>query len=198
MSEWKSVGASRYEVSDLGVVRNATTGHALSQSERRGYLAVSLQIDGRSQRRSVHHLVLEAFCGPRPAGMHGCHNDGNRRNNCASNLRWDTPQANIHDSIKHGTQAKTRVTHCPAGHAYDAENTIRRNVRGRIHRACLQCRREYGRRRYQRRVKPNHCRNGHEFTPENTYVRPDGMGRLCRECTAKRHRRYKERNVGAI
>lgn len=31
-----------------------------------------------------------------------------------------------------------------------------------------------------------HCSEGHEFTPENTYDRPDGGGRQCRTCNARR------------
>lgn len=33
-----------------------------------------------------------------------------------------------------------------------------------------------------------HCINGHEFTEENTYWRPDGGGRQCRQCTRDRAR----------
>jgi hypothetical protein len=54
----------------------------------------------------VHCLVLEAFVGPRPLGMEGCHNDGDQQNNKLSNLRWDTPQGNAADKIKHGTSSR--------------------------------------------------------------------------------------------
>jgi hypothetical protein len=60
-----------------------------------GYLVVGLGA-GRKQHR-VHCLVLEAFVGPRPAGMQGCHNDSNKLNCALSNLRWDTPKGNIAD-----------------------------------------------------------------------------------------------------
>lgn len=33
-----------------------------------------------------------------------------------------------------------------------------------------------------------HCDSGHEFTADNTYVRPDGGGRQCRECRRARGR----------
>lgn len=61
-------------------------------------------IDGK--KRSVHRLVLLAFVGPCPEGMESCHEDGNRRNNALSNLRWDTHKANCADRVRHGTQAK--------------------------------------------------------------------------------------------
>ena len=31
-------------------------------------------------------------------------------------------------------------------------------------------------------VRTNRCVRDHELTPENTYLRPDGAGRQCREC----------------
>lgn len=31
-----------------------------------------------------------------------------------------------------------------------------------------------------------HCIHGHEFTPKNTYFRPNGIGRTCRICRARR------------
>src|SRR5262245_39398269 len=33
-----------------------------------------------------------------------------------------------------------------------------------------------------RNAGKTHCDAGHEFTEENTYVRPDGGGRVCRTC----------------
>jgi hypothetical protein len=35
--------------------------------------------------------------------MQCCHNDGNKENNRESNLRWDTPEGNTQDKVKHGT-----------------------------------------------------------------------------------------------
>lgn len=37
-------------------------------------------------------------------------------------------------------------------------------------------------------ARQTHCINGHEFTPENTYVRPDRIARMCRECRRQRDR----------
>lgn len=39
-------------------------------------------------------------------------------------------------------------------------------------------------------VRTNRCKHDHEFTDENTYWRPDGTGRACRECTRIRQRHY--------
>lgn len=62
---------------------------------------------GGYQQRKVHHLVLEAFVGPRPEGMQGCHNNGDSKDNCAANLRWDTPKANAMDTLLHGCRKQT-------------------------------------------------------------------------------------------
>lgn len=69
---------------------------------RTGYCYLSLAKENTICRVFVHHLVLNAFVGPCPAGMQCCHNDGNPANNEVSNLRWDTPKNNSADKIKHG------------------------------------------------------------------------------------------------
>lgn len=61
--------------------------------------------DGRPHTRTVHVLVLTAFVGPVPAGMEGCHIDGNRANNRRDNLKWGTHRENVADQIRHGTLA---------------------------------------------------------------------------------------------
>jgi hypothetical protein len=38
-------------------------------------------------------------------------------------------------------------------------------------------------------VPKTHCHAGHEFTEDNTYHRPDGKGRQCRECNRARELR---------
>lgn len=58
--------------------------------------------NGKNHRRAIAPLVLEAFIGPRPAGMLCCHNDGNRANDHLSNLRWATHRENMRDRELHG------------------------------------------------------------------------------------------------
>jgi hypothetical protein len=71
-----------------------------------GHLQVSLYKNNIRKNYSIHRLVLEAFVGPCPPGMEGCHNDGKPSNNYVGNLRWDTHKNNAKDSIKHGTFIK--------------------------------------------------------------------------------------------
>lgn len=99
--EWRpAVGfEGRYEVSSLGNVRSC---HGLrTQGKRRltdvteqGYVKLSLRLNGKNYRRSVHSLVAAAFIGPRPTGAFIDHLDFNRANNAASNLEYVTPQEN--------------------------------------------------------------------------------------------------------
>ena len=67
-----------------------------------GHLFVNLHRDGTKTARYIHHLVLEAFVGPRPPGLICCHWDGDPTNNRVENLRWDTYQANSDDVLRHG------------------------------------------------------------------------------------------------
>lgn len=116
METWKQiVGFEGYEVSDLGNVRSwrskngrgfAKVPSLLKPSNISGkpYLRVSLYKDGRPQIFRLHRLVLEAFVGPCPEGMEGCHNDGNPENNVLGNLRWGTPVENMQDQYEHCTR----------------------------------------------------------------------------------------------
>ena len=74
--------------------------------DRHGHLAVNLHRDGRKERRSIHHLVLGAFVGPRPPGLICCHWDGDPANNRLGNLRWDTYKANCDDMLRHGNRRR--------------------------------------------------------------------------------------------
>lgn len=98
---WKQVGHG-YGGGTYSVL--GSTWHQLKPGVARGgYLNVTL-CPGR-HTRLIHHLVLEAFVGPRPAGMDACHDPSpDRADNRLSNLRWDTKRANQADSARHGTR----------------------------------------------------------------------------------------------
>jgi hypothetical protein len=102
---WLPSDVSGYLVSDAGRVKSVlAAGRLVSASLVKGYRSVLLRgADGTKVRRYVHTLVLLAFHGPRPDGFDACHNDGDRENNAASNLRWDTRVANAADKRRHGT-----------------------------------------------------------------------------------------------
>ena len=115
MSEtWKKIaGQERYEVSDQGRVRSIDMsilgkdgrselhhGKVLSPYRaKNGYLLVTLP---GHKKRTVHSLVAEAFIGPRPHGCDVMHLDGDRANNCASNLQYGTRSRNLRQTYEYG------------------------------------------------------------------------------------------------
>jgi hypothetical protein len=142
--------AGSYEVSSFGLVRSL--GRLDAQGRRRqakmlrprrttrGHLSVALYANGMRQDFQVHHLVLEAFVGPRPDGMEGCHWNDDPADNRVANLRWDTRSANVRDSVRNSTHTQASKTGCPQGHPYTPGNTYA-HPSGR--RACRECRRIY-------------------------------------------------------
>jgi hypothetical protein len=110
IEEWRAVPgySSKYEVSSFWRVRSSHgVQKILLKPELLGkdpalYLAVCLSRNGRSRKRLVHQLVLEAFVGPRPAGAVARHLDGNRLNCAPTNLAWGTRTENLADRRKHG------------------------------------------------------------------------------------------------
>lgn len=110
-----------YEVSDMGQVRSLNRidasghrrrGRELSQSlTHNGYPRVTLTKLGHEKSRKVHQLVLEAFRGPCPPGMEGCHNNGKPIDCRLSNLRWDTKKSNATDRVRHGTMYRGEQHH---------------------------------------------------------------------------------------
>jgi HNH endonuclease/NUMOD4 motif/Helix-turn-helix len=108
-----------YEVSDHGRVRSLdrmvyagngrdrfARGRMLKLIEGGHYLFVMLRDgSGKATPRRVHRLVLEAFVGPRPAGMECRHLDGVRRNCHLDNLACGTRAENDQDRGVHGSWA---------------------------------------------------------------------------------------------
>lgn len=128
----------RYEVSNYGRVRTVKRIIPYSDGRRRrvpqrirktqidtrGYPALTLTgDDGRQRPRAIHVLVAAAWLGPRPEGMEVCHNDGDKLNARADNLRYDTSTANKHDLVRHGQHFWARRDECIHGHPYTPENT---------------------------------------------------------------------------
>ena len=65
--------------------------------------------DEKHYNIKVHRLVALAWLFvPRKKGLEVCHNDGDRRNNQVSNLRWDTHANNQKDMIR-----KDMIRHGP-------------------------------------------------------------------------------------
>lgn len=164
-----------YEVSNKGRVRSLdrTVVHNSGRTQRRkgrllatilvlGYPRVNLTTPARGARAArIHVLVLEAFVGLRPDGMHGCHNDGDPTNNALSNLRWGTRSENMLDKRKHGTHHNAAKTHCNRGHPFDEANTYTDRHGGFRH--CRACGRQLA---AERRARSVGLRKVQPLTPQ--------------------------------
>lgn len=116
---WKPVVGweGLYEVSNMGRVaslrprgmnekrRPRTPHRSLCKplARRNGYVHVALCLRNTRKWRSVHHLVLESFVGPRPSGGQCRHLNGITNDNRLSNLLWGTQEENSADKRRHGT-----------------------------------------------------------------------------------------------
>lgn len=99
-------GFDGYSVDSDGTVYGKTGSPLHPFKNWKGYLRVCIHQDGKRRYCTVHSLVLEAFVGPRPAGMQACHFDGNKENNRLDNLRWATASENQRDNARLGTIAR--------------------------------------------------------------------------------------------
>ena len=99
-----------YEISNYGKVKSLNYKRTKKEQilkplkEMGSYLCVILFKNNGGKQHSIHRLVLEAFVGPCPPGMEGCHNNGNPSDNFVGNLRWDTRSNNQKDRKWHGTK----------------------------------------------------------------------------------------------
>ena len=98
MEEWKAIkNHSRYEVSNLGSVRNIKTGYVLKgRLSKSGYLQVSIRNDftGKQENQYIHRLVASHWINNPESKREVNHKDGNKLNNCVDNLEWVTPSEN--------------------------------------------------------------------------------------------------------
>ncbi len=92
---WRSVNLYlNYEVSSVGRVRNVNTGRILRPSLDGGYYKVYLYIDGKGKKHLLHRIVACEFIENLENKPCVDHCDGDKTNNCVSNLRWATKSEN--------------------------------------------------------------------------------------------------------
>lgn len=146
---WKPIPGweGLYEVSDLGRVRSLDricsngvhkSGRVLKQSiNRDGYRGVVLRSNRIVKNVRVNRAVAEAFIGAQPPSKpFVLHNDDDKSNNCAWNLRWGDQTDNMRDRTRNGSNPYAIRTTCPKGHTYDEVNTYVSKAGKRHCRAC--------------------------------------------------------------
>ncbi len=99
-----------YEASDQGRVKGLKRGRVLKTwLDPDGYAMLELCKDGIRKSKRVHRLVLEAFRGPRPAGMVCCHGSQGKLCNTLANLEWGPLSKNNGiDKYRDGTMYQNR------------------------------------------------------------------------------------------
>lgn len=115
---WKDINGYEgcYQVSNLGRIKSLDRmtnnqygeyfmkGRILKNSiiKDKGYCRVSLNNGNGKISKRVHRLVAEAFILNPENKPEVNHKDGNKLNNCVSNLEWCTNKENIEHSIRTG------------------------------------------------------------------------------------------------
>ena len=136
-------------------------------AKSKGYGRIGWREAGKAHYASVHRLVYVELVGPIADGLdldHLCHDPSTcvvvaeceHRQCCnPAHLEPVSRQVNL---LRGGTVSAERasVTHCPAGHDYDASNTYTDKLGRRFCRMCVRLRnREYYHRNKERRSEYN-------------------------------------------
>lgn len=112
------------------------TGHLSSA----GYGRTCIWRDGAWRTTGAYRVTYELWVGPIPAGLTIDHQCRVRRCVNPSHLKPMTQRENC---LAPGSQSLGKLnslkTHCPKGHPYTPENTLKQRSRTRI---CKQCRRD--------------------------------------------------------
>lgn len=119
MEEWRPVSVHRrYEVSNLGGVRNSLTGRVLAATPRKnGYVSVIFK-DGATQKRYyAHRLVADAFIQRLAEGAVVNHLNFIRHDNRVENLELTTTAENVKYSVLAGRMADNG-RNAPCGDAH--------------------------------------------------------------------------------
>ena|ERR1700722_16286860 len=118
VGNWKSMDWLNpdYDISDSGKVRRRMRhlknigrfSFPKHKITKHGYCHIRIS-HGKHQSGKhylVHMLVMRTFVGPKPEGLQINHIDGNKMNNCVSNLEYVTARENIAHAIRTGLRGR--------------------------------------------------------------------------------------------
>jgi len=114
---WKDISGYEgiYQISNLGNVKSISyqgfiREHLMKpKSHHTGYKTVMLCKEGVQKNKSVHTLVAYAFI-PNPQNKpYVNHIDGDKANNCVSNLEWVTAKENTGHAIKNNLRLDSNM-----------------------------------------------------------------------------------------
>ena len=105
----KIEGFEKYEVSNLGKVRNIKSGRVLKTSlNNNGYLRLFLCENNKRKHLYLHRIIATAFIDNPDEKPCVNHIDENKLNNDLSNLEWCT----VRENLIHGTRTKRAAEKC--------------------------------------------------------------------------------------
>ena len=105
----KIEGFEKYEVSNLGKVRNIKSGRVLKTSlNNNGYLRLFLCENNKRKHLYLHRIIATAFIDNPDEKPCVNHIDENKLNNDLSNLEWCT----VRENLIHGTRTKKAAEKC--------------------------------------------------------------------------------------
>lgn len=103
--EWRDYKG--YKVSDTGLVlRKDGRGYQNLKKHKRGYMLCHISDEGTKKWMLVHRIVAELFI-PNPDNKPQVnHINGDKSDNCVSNLEWVTNNENRQHAVEHNLIAK--------------------------------------------------------------------------------------------
>lgn len=105
MEYWKAIPGygDKYEVSNLGAVRNKNTKQVKTQNiDKHGYARANLKTGRKAEHKFIHRLVAGAFIDNPSNKPQVNHKDGNKLNNSVCNLEWATGSENMTHAVLNG------------------------------------------------------------------------------------------------
>lgn len=97
-----------YTICDKGIVKGTTV--KAQTLGKNGYRYVTLYHKNQAKKLYIHRLLAELYI-PNPENKRTVnHIDGNKQNNCLTNLEWATDGENIKHAYDNGLNYGTKIT----------------------------------------------------------------------------------------